>query len=166
VFHQFLSQFCAESLLLLVDTRQNVFHPMFQVSSNSDRMKYTAASIFFLCMSILAFISSRVDTVLAWCVMCPFLCSVSVIVCVVLCAVFRLIVVLFCVMCVICVLSLIVVPLPPGKYPFAVKINNNYNNNNIHLVYKSTPKDLKRLLFQSLFWPSFVLGWFPSQLSF
>jgi hypothetical protein len=39
------------------------------------------------------------------------------IVCVVLCAVLRLIVVLFCVMC------LIVVPLPPGKTPFAVKIN-------------------------------------------
>jgi hypothetical protein len=37
----------------------------------------------------------------------------------------NLIVVLFCVMCVICVLCLIAVPLPPGKYPFAVKINNN-----------------------------------------
>jgi hypothetical protein len=33
--------------------------------------------------------------------------------------------VLFCVMCVICVLRLIVVPLPPGKNQFAVKINNN-----------------------------------------
>jgi hypothetical protein len=44
-------------------------------------------------------------------------------VCVVLRAVFRLIVVLFCVMCVICVLCLIAVPLPPGKPPFAVKIN-------------------------------------------
>jgi hypothetical protein len=52
------------------------------------------------------------------------LCSVSFIVCVVLCAVFRLSVVLFCVMC------LIVVPLPPGQNPFAVKINNNNNNNN------------------------------------
>jgi hypothetical protein len=30
---------------------------------------------------------------------------------------------LFCVMCVICVLRLIVVPLPPDKKPFAVKIN-------------------------------------------
>jgi hypothetical protein len=30
--------------------------------------------------------------------------------------------VLFCVMCVICVLRLIVVSLPPGKNPFAVKI--------------------------------------------
>jgi hypothetical protein len=49
-------------------------------------------------------------------------------VCVVLCAVFRLIVVLFCVMCVIIVLCLIVVPLPPGQYLFAVKINNNNNN--------------------------------------
>jgi hypothetical protein len=47
-------------------------------------------------------------------------------VCVVLCAVFRLIVVLFCVMRVICVLCLIVVPLPPGENPFAVKINNNH----------------------------------------
>jgi hypothetical protein len=31
--------------------------------------------------------------------------------------------VLFCLMCVICVLCLIVVPPPPGKNPFAVKIN-------------------------------------------
>jgi hypothetical protein len=37
----------------------------------------------------------------------------------VLCAVFRLIVMLFCVMC------LIVVRLPPGRNQFAVKINNN-----------------------------------------
>jgi hypothetical protein len=37
--------------------------------------------------------------------------------------------VLFCVMCVICVLCLIVVSLPPGKNPFAVKINNSNNNN-------------------------------------
>jgi hypothetical protein len=29
-----------------------------------------------------------------------------------------------------CVLGLIVVPLPPGETPFAVKINNNNNNNN------------------------------------
>jgi hypothetical protein len=28
-------------------------------------------------------------------------------------------------MCVICALCLIVAPLPPGKNPFAVKINNN-----------------------------------------
>jgi hypothetical protein len=28
-------------------------------------------------------------------------------------------------MCVVCVLRLIVVPLPPGEHPFAVKINNN-----------------------------------------
>jgi hypothetical protein len=33
--------------------------------------------------------------------------------------------VIFCVMCVISVLCLIVVPLPPDKNPFAVKINNN-----------------------------------------
>jgi type IV secretory pathway component VirB8 len=44
-------------------------------------------------------------------------------VCVILCTVFRLIVVLFCVLC------HIVVPLPPGINPFAVKINNNNNNN-------------------------------------
>jgi uncharacterized sodium:solute symporter family permease YidK len=55
---------------------------------------------------------------------------VSFIVCVVLYAVFRFIVVLFCVMCVNCLLCLIVLPLPPGKTPFAVKINNNNNNNN------------------------------------
>jgi hypothetical protein len=29
----------------------------------------------------------------------------------------------------ICVLCLIVVPLPPSKNPFAVQLNNNYNNN-------------------------------------
>jgi hypothetical protein len=32
--------------------------------------------------------------------------------------------VLFCVICVICVLCLIVIPLTPGRNPFAVKINN------------------------------------------
>jgi hypothetical protein len=42
--------------------------------------------------------------------------------------VFRLSVVLFYVVCVICVLGLIVVPLPPGKNPLAVKINNNNKN--------------------------------------
>jgi hypothetical protein len=56
--------------------------------------------------------------------------------CVALCAVFRLFVVLFCVMSVICVLYLIVVPLPPGKNPFAVKI---YINNN-----KITPRTVLR----------------------
>jgi hypothetical protein len=45
-------------------------------------------------------------------------------VCVDLCAVFRLIFVLFC-MCIFCVLCLILVRLPPGRNPFAVKINNN-----------------------------------------
>jgi hypothetical protein len=49
-------------------------------------------------------------------------------VCVDLCAVFRLIVVLFYVMCVICVLCLIVVRLPLGRNPFAVKIINNNKN--------------------------------------
>jgi hypothetical protein len=32
-------------------------------------------------------------------------------------------------MCIVCVLCLIVVPLPPGENPFAVKISNNNNNN-------------------------------------
>jgi hypothetical protein len=36
---------------------------------------------------------------------------------------------LFCVMCAIRVLCLIVVPSPPGKKPFAVKTNKNNNNN-------------------------------------
>jgi hypothetical protein len=44
---------------------------------------------------------------------------VSFIVCVVLCAVFRLIVVLFCVMCYLFVASYCK-PLPPGKNPTAV----------------------------------------------
>jgi hypothetical protein len=43
----------------------------------------------------------------------------SFIVCVVLFAVFRLIVVLFCVMCYLCLVSYCK-PLPPGKNPFAV----------------------------------------------
>jgi hypothetical protein len=43
-------------------------------------------------------------------------------VCVFLCTVFRLIVVILCDVCV-CVLCLILVPLPPGENPFAVKIN-------------------------------------------
>jgi hypothetical protein len=46
---------------------------------------------------------------------CIHLCSVSFMACVVLCAVFCL-----SVMCVICVLRLIVVSVPPGKNPFAV----------------------------------------------
>jgi hypothetical protein len=56
-------------------------------------------------------------------------CSVSFIVCVVLCAVFRLSVVYYSVRCVICVFCLIVVPLSPGKNPFAVKeiINITYH---------------------------------------
>jgi hypothetical protein len=45
--------------------------------------------------------------------------SVSFIVCVVLCAVFCLSVVCYCMLC------LTVEPLPPGKQPFAVEINNN-----------------------------------------
>jgi hypothetical protein len=45
------------------------------------------------------------------CVVCPY-CSYSF-------------VCFFLVWRLICVLCLIVVPLPPGKNPFAVKINNN-----------------------------------------
>jgi hypothetical protein len=55
------------------------------------------------------------------------MCSVPFIVCVVLCAVLFEHGVLFCVMCVICALHLIVLPLPLGKTPFAAKINNNNN---------------------------------------
>jgi hypothetical protein len=52
-------------------------------------------------------------------------------VCVDLCAVFRLIVVLFCVMCVI------VVRLPQGRNPFAVKRNNNNKNEELNKLYAS-----------------------------
>jgi hypothetical protein len=56
------------------------------------------------------------------CVCCVLYCLCSFVCCVLFeCGV------LFCVMCVIRVLRLIVVPLPPGKNPFAVKINNNNN---------------------------------------
>jgi hypothetical protein len=53
-------------------------------------------------------------------------------------------------MCVICVLCLIVVPLAPGKNPFAVKINNNNNNNNEILtvpayIAESDGKGLRQL---------------------
>jgi hypothetical protein len=65
------------------------------------------------------------DCSYSFCIVCPLLC-----VCVVLCAVFCLIVVLFCVMCAFCLLCLIVLPLPPGKTPFAVKINNNHHHHN------------------------------------
>jgi hypothetical protein len=56
---------------------------------------------------------------------------------VILCAMFRSIVVLFCVKCVVCVLCLIVVPLSPGENPFAVKINNNNNNNKLCFLHTS-----------------------------
>jgi hypothetical protein len=61
-------------------------------------------------------------------------------VCVILCTVFRLIVDLFCVMYVVCMLCLIVVPLPPGENPFAVKIDNNKNKiwkpkQQVHIVH-------------------------------
>jgi type IV secretory pathway component VirB8 len=74
-------------------------------------------------------------------------------VCVVLCSVFRLIVVLFCGMYVVCVLCLIVVPLRPGENPFAVKINNNNNKTeptsqgNSHILVKIyISQDISRLL--------------------
>jgi hypothetical protein len=38
-------------------------------------------------------------------------------------------------MCVVCVLCLIVVPLPPDKAPFSVKINNNYYHLFLKLSY-------------------------------
>jgi hypothetical protein len=51
---------------------------------------------------------------------------VSFIIFVTVCAVFCLSVVCYFVWCVLfCVLCLIVVPLPPGSHPLAVKINNN-----------------------------------------
>jgi hypothetical protein len=65
------------------------------------------------------------------------LCSVFFIVCVVLCTAFRLIVVLFCVMCVSCHLCLIVLPMPPGKNPLAVKINKLINFTLTYCRYKS-----------------------------
>jgi hypothetical protein len=64
----------------------------------------------------------------------PSLGVVSFIVCVVLCAVLCLSVVCYFVWCVTCELCLIVVPLPPGKNPFAVKISNNSNNNNNEII--------------------------------
>jgi hypothetical protein len=79
-------------------------------------------------------------TVTLYCIACLFLLILLYIIVVVivvfilcmvfivLCAVFRLILVLFYVVRVICVVWLIVVPLPPGKSSFAVKINNNKNN--------------------------------------
>jgi hypothetical protein len=40
-------------------------------------------------------------------------------------------------MCVVCVLCLIVVPLPPGKIPFAVKINNNNRWTDLDQIFYS-----------------------------
>jgi hypothetical protein len=42
----------------------------------------------------------------------------------------------FYALCLICVLCLIVVPLPLGKYPFTVKINNNNNDRLCGLVVR------------------------------
>jgi hypothetical protein len=61
--------------------------------------------------------------------------SVSIIICIVVCCVLFERGVLFCVMCVICVLCLFVVPLPLGKNPFAVKVNNNTKSNNNFYKY-------------------------------
>jgi hypothetical protein len=87
------------------------------------------------CITCLYFINIDLNYCSCNCICCScncncicivfIVCSVSFIVCVVLCAVVMFERgVLFCVMCVICVLCLIVVPLSPGKSPFAVKINN------------------------------------------
>jgi hypothetical protein len=70
--------------------------------------------------------------------------TICKIIIVVLCVVFHLIVVLFCVMRVICLLCLIVLPLPLGKNPFAVKINNN-NNNNLIYMFPDRRQEDKRL---------------------
>jgi hypothetical protein len=51
---------------------------------------------------------------------------------------------LFCVMCVNCVLCLIVVPLPPGKNQFAVKINNN-NSIQLFIIYVLSQQPQGRL---------------------
>jgi hypothetical protein len=60
-------------------------------------------------------------------------CNVHFIVCVDLCAVFCLRMVCYFVRCVyFCLLCLIVVPLPPGRNPFAVQLNNN--NNKLHIT--------------------------------
>jgi hypothetical protein len=60
-------------------------------------------------------------------------CNVSFIVCVALCDMFCLIVVCYFVRyeyVYFCALCFSVVPLPPGKNPFSVQLNNNNNNNN------------------------------------
>jgi hypothetical protein len=64
-------------------------------------------------------------------------CNVSFIVCVAFCAVFCLS--MMCDMC-ICVLCLIVIPLPNDENLFAVQINNiNNNNNNIVTLNSALP---------------------------
>jgi hypothetical protein len=42
-----------------------------------------------------------------------------------------------CVLCDVyfCVFCFIVLPLPPGKTPFVVKLNNNNNNNKFHITF-------------------------------
>jgi hypothetical protein len=72
--------------------------------------------------SIISFINTNLYNCSCDCVFS--FCVRVFIECVILCTVFRLIVVLYCVMCVVCVFCLIVLPLPPGENPFAVKINN------------------------------------------
>jgi hypothetical protein len=59
-----------------------------------------------------------IEELLEFCVMFTLLCVYFCVLCSFDC-------VLFCVMCVVCVLCLMVVPLPLGKNPFAVKVNNN-----------------------------------------
>jgi hypothetical protein len=72
------------------------------------------------------------------------LCRVFI-VCVFLCTVCRLIVVLFCVMCVVSMLCPIVVPRPPGENPFAVKINI-YLSNMYHTHFRRKATMIPHLL--------------------
>jgi hypothetical protein len=64
---------------------------------------------------------------------CNCICIVIDVLCVV-CVLYCFCSFVYCVLfergVLLCVLCIIVVPLPPGTNPFAVKINNNNNNNN------------------------------------
>jgi hypothetical protein len=63
-------------------------------------------------------------------------CNVSFMVCLALCAVFCLSVVCYFVLYVcFCVLCLILVPMPKGKKPFAVQLNNSNNSIQFFVIY-------------------------------
>jgi hypothetical protein len=82
------------------------------VMLRDQRTKFAFASFYYSCSC----------NCICCCICIVFIvCSVSFLVGVVLCAGFRLSVVCYFVLC------LTVVPLPLGKFPFAVKINNNNN---------------------------------------